>query len=300
MKRCPRCDKTYPDSETFCEADGTALVSAGPAFSESAAHPGGGVGEVIECPVCGGKAQPGELICNFCGARLGAESPGQLYTPPPPSSSAPRGTRVARDPSSSMRFTGKMPESQEEKSGRGMFTVVAYVLAAVIALGGGAWLALHLSKGAQTPVAQASPAAPIVPAITGPQVDLSKAMPIQVMGESASTPERNQEAVRKAFEDHKAALVESYSHALAGDGALRDAMLVRIRVLPSGAVDAASVRTSTNANPGLDAEVVKDVSGWTFLPSSGGQVEVDYPIIFSNDAETRDALESQLNTKLAS
>src|SRR5712671_3574289 len=298
MKRCPRCDKTYPDSETFCEADGTALVSAGPAFSESAG--GGGAGEVIECPVCGGKAQPGELICNFCGARLGAESPGQTYTPPPPSSSAaPRDTRVARDPSSSMRFTGKMPEGQDEKSGRGMFTVVAYVLAAVIALGGGAWLALHLSKGAQTPVAQASPAAPMVPTIMGPQVDLSKAMPSQVMGESASTPERNPEAVRKAFDDHKAALVESYSRALVGDGTLRDAMLVRIRVLPSGAVDAASVRTSTNPNPGLDAEVVKDVSTWTFPPSSGGQVEVDYPIVFTNDAASRDALESELSTKLA-
>jgi len=112
MKRCPRCDKTYPDSETFCEADGTALVGAGPAFSESAG--GGGAGEVIECPVCGGKAQPGELICNFCGARLGTESPGQLYTPPPPSSTPPRTTGVARDPSSSMRFTGKMPEGQDE------------------------------------------------------------------------------------------------------------------------------------------------------------------------------------------
>src|SRR5579864_4488223 len=100
MKRCPRCDKTYPDSETFCETDGTALVGAGPAFSESA---GRDAGEVIECPVCGGKAQPGELICNFCGARLGAESPGSAYTPPPPSSAAssPRTARVSRDPSSS-------------------------------------------------------------------------------------------------------------------------------------------------------------------------------------------------------
>jgi TonB family protein len=299
MKRCPRCDKTYPDSETFCEADGTALVSAGAAFSESA---GGGAGEVIECPVCGGKAQPGELICNFCGARLGAESPGSTYTPPPPSSTgaSPRTARVSRDPSSSMRFTGKMPEGHEEKSGRGMLSVLGYVLAAVIALGGGAWLALHLSnKTAEQPVANASPAAPVVPAPTGPQVDLSKVMPVQVMGESASAPERNQEAVRKAFDDHKATLTETYSRALAGDGTLRDAMVVRIRVLPTGNVDAASVRTSTNANPGLDAEVVKDVSAWNFPPSSG-PVEVDYPIIFTNDAASRDALESQLSAKLAS
>ncbi len=298
MKRCPRCDRTYPDSETFCEADGTALVSAGPAFSESAG--GGGAGEAIECPVCGGKAQPGELICNFCGARLGAESAGQVYTPPPPVSSSPGTSRVSRDPSSSMRFTGKMPEGQGEKSGRGMLAVLGYLLAAVIALGGGAWLALHLSsKGAEQPVANASPAAPVVSAITGPQVDLSKVMPVQVMGESASAPERNRDAVRKAFDDHKAALVESYSRALAGDGSLRDAMVVRVRVLPNGNVDAASVRTSINPNPGLDADVVKDVSAWTFPPSSGGQVEVDYPIIFTNDAATKDKLESDLSAKLA-
>src|ERR1700682_3603809 len=129
MKRCPRCDKTHPDSETFCEADGTALVSAGPAFSESAGNPGGGGGgEVIECPVCGGKAQPGELICNFCGARLGAESPGQLYTPPSAATASPRGTKVARDPSSSMRFTGKMPEGQQETSGRGQLALDGHIL----------------------------------------------------------------------------------------------------------------------------------------------------------------------------
>ncbi len=75
-------------------------------------------------------------------------------------------------------------------------------------------------------------------------------------------------------------------------------MVVRVRVLPSGNVDAASVRTSTNPNPAFDAEVVKDVSSWTYPPFSGSEVEIDYPIIFTNDPATKDALESQLNTKL--
>src|SRR5882724_1811094 len=160
MKRCPRCDKTYPDSETFCEADGTALVGAGPAFSESAGNPaGGGADEVIECPVCGGKAQPGELICNFCGARLGAES-GEAYTPPPspPRSTPQRTGTVRRDPSPSMRITGRVSNDDGDKEGRGMFGVLGYLIAAIVALGGGAWLALHLSsKTAETPVANASP-----------------------------------------------------------------------------------------------------------------------------------------------
>ena len=68
MKTCPRCARNYPDAESFCEADGTALVaSAGAAGTSKMAD----APELpIECPVCGGKAEPGELMCNFCGARL--------------------------------------------------------------------------------------------------------------------------------------------------------------------------------------------------------------------------------------
>ena len=316
MKRCPRCEKTFPDSETFCEADGTALVQAGPAFAEGAAASGAGdAGEQIECPVCGGKAQPGELICNFCGARLGVESAAESYTrqpssaPPrmtPPRSALPRGgTTVRRDASPSMRITGRMPDGDGEEEGRRRFGFVWYLIAAVVALGGGALLALHLSTGAkpaEQPVANASPAAVAsmtAAAPSGPLVALSKAMGVQVTGESAAAPERNQETARKIFEDHKDALLESYSRAIAGDSTLRDAMVVRVRVLPNGNVDAASVRISTNPNPAFDAEVVKDVSAWNFAPFSGGQVEIDYPIIFTNDPTTRDTLESQLSSKLA-
>jgi TonB family protein len=303
MKRCPRCEKTFPDSETFCEADGTALVQAGPAFAEGAAATGAiAAGAQIECPVCGGKAQPGELMCNFCGARLGVESATPYARQP--SSALPRsGATVRRDASPSMRITGRMPDSDSEAEGRGRFGVVWYLIAAIVALGGGAWLAVHLStKPAEQPVANASPAA--VASVTaaapsGPLVALSKAMGVQVTGESAAAPERNQETARKFFEDHKDGLLDSYSHALAGDSTLRDGMVVRVRVLPNGSVDEASVRTSTNANPAFDAEVVKDVSTWNFAPFSGGPVEIDYPIIFTNDSTTKDALESQLSSKVA-
>jgi TonB family protein len=302
MKRCPRCEKTYPDSETFCEDDGTALVSTGPAFAESAR--GGDQGQQIECPVCGGKAQPGELICNFCGARLGVDPATEQYTPPPsrPSTPPPRNPTVRRGPAPSRPMTSRMPEGDDgEREGRGMFGVLGYLIAAIVALGGGAWLAIHLSKGAEAPVANASPsaAASVAAAVpSGPSVALANAMPVQVTGVSASAPERNQDAARKFFEDHKNPLLDSYEHALAGDSTLRNAMVVRVRVLPSGSVDAASVRTSTNPNPAFDAEVVKDVSSWNYPPFSGSEVEIDYPIVFTNDPSTKDALESQLNTKL--
>jgi TonB family protein len=311
MNRCPRCQRTYPDSEKFCDADGTALVSTEPAFVEAAGRANGsGDSEQIECPVCGGKAQPGELICNFCGARLGAESAAETYTPPPPRPPSRNPTTVRRDASPSMRITGKMPDDDGEKEGRGMFGILAYVIAAVVALGGGAWLAIHLSnKSAEAPVASASPAAvasvaaaaPSVAAAvpTGPLVALANAIPVQVTGESAAAPERNQDTARKFFQDRTDPLLDSYTHALAGDSTMRDAMVVRVRVLPSGIVDAASVRTSTNPNPALDAEVVKDVTAWNYPPFSGSEVEIDYPVIFTNDPSTKDALESQLSTKLA-
>src|SRR5258705_8496908 len=126
MKRCPRCDKTYPDSETFCEADGTALVSAGPAFSESAGNPaGGGAGEVIECPVCGGRAEPGELICNFCGARLPVSGGAEPTAAPGPARSLTPGGAVgsprrrpetyvpAQDRLTATEFTPPIPPDDE-------------------------------------------------------------------------------------------------------------------------------------------------------------------------------------------
>jgi TonB family protein len=93
--------------------------------------------------------------------------------------------------------------------------------------------------------------------------------------------------------------LDSYTHALAGDSTLRNAMVVRVRVLPTGNVDAASVRTSTNPNPAFDAEVVKDVSSWNYPAFSGSEVEIDYPIVFTNDPASKDALESQLSSKVA-
>src|SRR5260370_36023390 len=77
MKRWTGGGEGYPDTETFCENDGTALAQGGvrettvmAADEESPGQPAG----VIECPVCAGKAEPGELICNFCGTRLAPDT----------------------------------------------------------------------------------------------------------------------------------------------------------------------------------------------------------------------------------
>lgn len=305
MKKCPSCDRTYPDDETFCEADGVALIKAGPAFVEGSAPT---VGEVIECPVCGGRAEPGEVICNFCGARLTADMQTAPSPAPQPSATQRPGqqrTVVASAPPDrfSGRLSGQMLESEPDGEGRGSFTVLGYVAAALVALVGGAWLALHLSsRGPAQEAASASPAAAVTPgpaSAAGPLVALASNVPVRVAGESSSAVERSPDAMRKVFDDGKGALLDAYKHALGGDATSNDAMIVRVRIMPDGSVAGAAVRTSTTPNPSLDAEVIRAVSGWSYVPFTGGQVEVDYPIIFAHDATEQVSIESALATRVA-
>jgi len=301
MKSCPRCQRTYPDNEVFCEADGTALVSAGPAFTRKSEPEGS-----IECPSCGGRAEPGEVICNFCGTRL---IPEETAPPPPPRQSSLPRTEPARPSGrlasgSPMETGGLLPE-EDNGEGRSPLSILMYVLAAVVALIAGAWLALRISSKPTPEVTVASPSAAATPiaapvAASGPIVALAGSIPLQVTGESASAPERNTDAARKIFDDRKSQLVDAYGHVLASDSRANDAMMVRIRILPDGTVTSGEVRASTSPNPSLDAEVVGAMMGAKFAPFSGGAVEADYPVIFAHDNAEQLALESNLKNKLAS
>ncbi len=163
MKTCPRCARTYPDAESFCEADGTALVAA--AGAPITSRMADAEGAPIECPVCGGKAEPGEVICNFCGARLpvsgGAEP---IAAPGPARGAAPGGaaggaTRrrpetyvPAQDRLTATEFTPPIPPDDEsgDEPRRPLTSVIGYSVAAIVALAAGAWLAIHLSAGPAT------------------------------------------------------------------------------------------------------------------------------------------------------
>ncbi|HLK87089.1 MAG TPA: TonB family protein [Candidatus Binataceae bacterium] len=310
MKTCPQCARTYPDAESFCEADGTALVPA-------AASAGGttrmtGAAEVpIECPVCGGKAEPGELMCNFCGARLPV-SETQAPPPRPGVSSGAGASGTARRPENfvpsqdkftSTRFTPPPPPDEDADGGRSLATLIGYSVAALIALAGGALLAIHLSShpGEPAKVAQATPAAsPSPAAAAGPFVDLAHSVPLQTIGDSAGAPERNVDAARAVFDSGKSGLLDTYRGLLAGGAPVDDGMMVRLTVAPSGAVTGASVRTSTAPNPELDAAAVKSMMGWSFTPFNGGEVNIDYPLIFARDSAQANAIDSGLAAKLAS
>jgi TonB family protein len=316
MKTCPRCARSYPDAESFCEADGTALVAA--AGAAGTAKMVDADEQPIECPVCGGKAEPGEVICNFCGARLpvsgGAEP---TAAPGPARGAAPGGvggaprrrpeTYVpAQDKLTATEFTPPIPPDDEsgDEPRRPLIGVIGYSVAAIVALAAGAWLAIHLSAGPATSppkTVEASPAATASPAAvaSGPTVDLAHSVPVQTIGESAAAPERSVDAAHKVFDSGKSGLLDTYRGVLAGGSAIDDGMMVRLTVAPSGAVTGAVVRTSTSPNPELDAAVVKTMMGWTFAPINGGEVSADYPVIFARDAAQAGAIDSGLATKVA-
>jgi hypothetical protein len=275
MKTCPRCNRTYPDSENFCEADSSPLISA-PAFTQQASS------DAIECPVCGGKAEPGEIICNFCGARLD-QSQSKEHTASSSWSAQPQGpspyprlggSGTGAPPPATARMQGPI----EAEEGRSTLGLVGYAVAAIIALAAGAWFAIHLSarKGeeagvAPSPVSISSPA----PGSAGPIVTLANAMPVQVSGAGATSPDRSADIIRKAFDDNRGSLVDTYNNALAVEPKIADGMLIRLHIRADGSVENGAVRTSTAPDPSLDARVVTAMATWKLPATKAVYVDAD-------------------------
>jgi TonB family protein len=313
MKSCPRCGSTYPDAERFCESDGTALVAAGGAGSrpttvmsdEAQASP---ASASITCLECGGKAEPGETICNFCGTQLqpGATPAGNVPRPAPHSSLGTSPTAATPEnfvPSRDRLGTGEVSdelqyddEPLQESLGQRLGRIIGYSLAAIIAIAVGAWFALHLSSNpAIAPVAMTSPP------VDMPTVALARNMQIEVKGaDLAAALNRNAAGMRSVFQNNRDTVLDAYKEALERDNSLRDGMVVRLHVLPDGSVDGGSVMVSTSSNPSLDAEVVKTMSDWKFAAAGTAPVDVDYPLIFATSSGDIGGMEADLSAKFAS
>jgi TonB family protein len=259
----------------------------------------------VECPVCGGKAQPGEVICNFCGTRLtpdSAESASEAATarvrraPETPESFVPASER---SPSRGFQTT-PIAEAGGDEGGHGILGVVGFIAAAIIALVAGGWFALYLShRNRPAPIAEASPS-PSPAAAVSPMVVLAKTIPIQVNGDLAATLQRDPKTLAQVFADNNAGLTDVYRDALDATPGLSNGMILRLHILPDGSVGDGSVRISTAPNPSLDAEVVKVMSGWKFAPATGVGVTADFPVVFvTKDADIA-GIEADLKTKLAS
>ena len=307
MKNCPHCGRSYPDSDTFCEADGSKLAEHGAASAPAAAAgPSSTGGHAIECPTCGGRAEPGELICNFCGTRLGGESEpvtGATATAQLGSGWSPQvergGPREFGDESGDLET---QPAEEESPAGRRLAGFLGYALAALAALAAGIWLAIHLSghRHVETPIAQASPAAS--PIAQQPSVTLARNLQISVRGSDlAGALQRDPASAKTVFDTNHDALLDIYKRALESDATLHDGMVVRLHVTPDGSVNGGAVMVSTATNPSLDAEVVAAMSGWKFAAASGGAAaaDINYPVIFASGPGDIGALESDLSTKLA-
>ena len=301
MKSCPRCGKQYPDSEKFCESDGAALVAMPDMPRERlttimsdetpAEHS-------LECPVCGGKALPGEVRCNYCGARLRAEA----SEPAQPTRSAEIGTSRIITPAESSSGPQEFgdvsvypAEPDSPKPGRRVVSILGISSVMVVALAAGVMFALYLSNRNRAPSAPATPS----PAASGPIVKLDTQAPLRVESDVAGPPPRDTDSLLKAFEDNKAGLANVYTNALASDPSMSDGMAVRLHILPDGRIDNGAVKVSTSGNPSFDAEIVEAMTSWKFSPINRSGVAADYRLIFAPSTSAAAAVESDLNTKLA-
>jgi len=254
----------------------------------------------LECPVCGGKALPGEVRCNYCGARLRAEGP-EPAEPPLSAETANSQTLASNEsPPGPQEFGDASfyaPEPDSPRTGRRVFKILGFSSAAIVALAAGAWFALYL--GNKQPFQQ-TPAPPSAAAPSSPTIELAKQTPLRIQGDITGTLPRDANSLLKAFEDNKSALASVYSNALSSEPSMSDGMLVRLHILSNGRVDNGAVRLSTSGNPSFDAEVVEAMTSWKFSSTNGSGVTADYRVIFAPSASAAAAVESDLNTKLAS
>lgn len=302
MKICPKCGEQYPETEGFCETDGAALVEAGGSprgrltttMTDEADSERG-----IECPVCGGEALPGEVRCNYCGARLRVEDNETGQRTPQFQEAAPQGSGSIENelgPSELGDAPVYSPEAQQPRRGRRLVAILGFTSAAVVALAAGAWFALYLGQSHPSP----HPAATSSAVLPAPVVDLAKSTPLRIQSDVVSAPARDPNLLLKIFSDNKAGLANVYSNALGSDPSMRDGMVVRLHILPNGAVDNGAVAVSTSGNPSFDAEVVEAMTSWKFGSSAGPGMTADYPIVFAPSPSAVGAVESDLNTKMAS
>jgi len=304
MKSCPRCGEQYPDSEGFCETDGSALVEGAglPRARLTAVMSDESHGEQgVECPVCGGKALPGEVRCNYCGARLRADDTEPAERGASIAGGQPQGFAPAETASSPREFGDSSdcaPDPEPPRRGRRLVTILGFSGAVVVALAAGAWFALYLGR-TTNPSPQPLPTPPEA-ATSLPMVELAKGTPLHIQGDVAGPPSRDLNSLLKVFGDNKAGLANVYSNTLSSDPSMRDGMVVRLHILPNGSVDNGAVGISTSGNPSFDAEVVEAITSWKFPSISGSGVTGEYRIIFAPSPSAATVVESDLNTKLAS
>lgn len=72
MKICPKCHKTFDDTQNYCDACGSRLTSM-----QSQGNDGSNSAEHLICPVCGKHYPSGQIYCSDDGARLISSATGK-------------------------------------------------------------------------------------------------------------------------------------------------------------------------------------------------------------------------------
>jgi hypothetical protein len=94
-------------------------------------------------------------------------------------------------------------------------------------------------------------------------------------------PSRTDEEIQIVFDRYKSALYRIYNRELRENPALQGKMVLRITILPDGAVSLAKVETSDMDSPSLNSKIVARVTNFNFGAKDGvPTITILYPIDF--------------------
>ena len=274
MKTCSQCGREYPDSEKFCEDDGTALTAtagAAASFQRGGSH--------TEAFSWGEEPAAAE--------RSAAAEPAAFHPEPSDDLSSPPAT---------------------EQGALHLGARLLYVLAALAAVGAGVYVAFwlapkrHATPGSEAPAVASKPAPPAASAAAAgaPVVALASGIGVSVKTPGGSPPPRGADEALRVFNRNQPELAAIYRSALDSATMTDDAMLLRLHVMPDGSVASAAVEVSTGHDTVFDPQVARAALAWRFAPGAASAVDVDYPVVFSRAPAQQALLAGQLTTVMAS
>ncbi len=111
--------------------------------------------------------------------------------------------------------------------------------------------------------------------------DISFDDPSAIEGEGVGSAFRSPEAIRKAIMSQMEGVRYCFNQSLKKDSNISGKIVLVFTILAKGRVDKPRITSSTLGRPELENCVLEAVKQWRFQMISGGDVDVNYPLVFT-------------------
>ncbi|OQY29842.1 MAG: hypothetical protein B6244_02465 [Candidatus Cloacimonetes bacterium 4572_55] len=111
--------------------------------------------------------------------------------------------------------------------------------------------------------------------------DISFDDPSEVAGEGSASAFRTPDAIRKAIMSQMEGIRFCFNKSLKQNSQISGKVVLEFTILAKGSVQNVSILTSSLSEPSLESCILDVVKRWRFQPISAGDVDVNYPLIFT-------------------